>query len=184
MAPCESELGSSFRGGVSDDRRSLPLAFVLCPPVLLVVEGRLVGWLRVCVGVGWASLGRFCCFLYAVWCGGYGVGVWLGYGFGWCGGLVVVVSVCVVGAGVGVVVVGSGVVVMGRRYSLVEVDALRRDVAWLRVNPGQIETLRHLMGHESIATTQRYLDDVRREDAMQTVVHLNFGADDVEREAA
>ncbi len=67
--------------------------------------------------------------------------------------------------------------------------AFRRAYAsqFLRQNPGQIETLAYLMCHSSIATTQRYLDDIKKEDAMQKVINLDFApraAADTERRAA
>lgn len=51
-------------------------------------------------------------------------------------------------------------------------------VHFLESNPGQIEDLRALMGHNSIGTTQGYLDEYNKGKAMETVRDLSFEGDD------
>ena len=48
-------------------------------------------------------------------------------------------------------------------------------VHFLRSNPAQLESLRQLMGHTSISTTQGYLDELEGEDAMRVVESLSYG---------
>lgn len=50
-------------------------------------------------------------------------------------------------------------------------------VHYLETNPGQIEDLRALMGHESIGTTQGYLDEYNKAKSMETVRDLSFDDD-------
>lgn len=49
-------------------------------------------------------------------------------------------------------------------------------VHFLRTNPAQIESLRQLMGHGSINTTQGYLDELESEDAMRVVESMTYGS--------
>jgi site-specific recombinase XerD len=57
------------------------------------------------------------------------------------------------------------------------VHAFRRAFAvfFLERYPDQIETLRVMLGHESIATTQIYVDEFNAERALEKIVHLSFG---------
>lgn len=47
-------------------------------------------------------------------------------------------------------------------------------VRFLETNPGEIETLKELLGHDSIGTTQGYLDELNAMKSMRKVVTLSF----------
>ena len=67
--------------------------------------------------------------------------------------------------------------VAGRAGVEAHVHALRAAFAvfYLECHPGDVEALKELMGHRSIATTQVYLRKLDRQRAMERVRDLSWG---------